>query len=975
MMTSLDDNFNLARTVRLLNLGGEPFPPFLVDRLWHPGLRLMNTYGPSETTVTATYQDLLPGDEITIGGPLPMYHALLLPILDDQSLPLAPLQLEEGVEGELAIGGPCLANGYVRRPTLTAAKFIDHPIPSSPGERLYRTGDRVRLNGKGNITFIGRIDTQVKHRGFRIELGEIENTLTMHPDVHTAVVILSAATDCLEAYIVVKDGVNIGAADLRSSLHQLPTYMYPEAYHSIAAEQLPRLSSGKVNPKGLQDLSAYFALQAQEKQNEKLKAISETVPDGSDLGRLLRTMEQVFPQAVVISPTSDFFEDLGGHSLTAAMLVSKFRRSSPKESAMGRIALRDVYLHRTAERIIGNLLSASNSDDGHAENPMAKNPENEEHWPVSPVLYAFCGLAQVPPLLFFFFIEALSILGPYLVFEYALPMGHIGHALLSTYLAFVAVPLLKATIGIVGKWVTLGVAKPGEYPLYGLYYYRWWLAERFVELIDVASVAETPLAPALMRSLGASVGSFCHIGIMLTGATLDLVYIGDDVVLGRDVALSTSWIERGRLILAPVRIDSSASVGTQSVLEGGSIIKEGGEIGPMTMVPSGTVIPAGEYWVGSPAQFHDWPSDVGHMRISRPGFVRFAVTAMATCLTSVFVFPILYFLPQIPSILLFEYISIQGLWIWAQTAAVAVPATGLYFTLVFLELFVLRWLLLGKVRECSYRTTSLYHYRKWFVDRLMNLSLVVLHPVYATLYVVPFLRSLGVKIGHMAEVSTGRGIDFELTEIGDESFLADGVFVGDRSIRANTVTLKKTKLHARAFAGNSSLLPQGTELPSNSLVGVLSIAPEIPLEKGQSCFGSPPVLMPARQCPKQNHSDHLLYSPRWTQIALRLFIEGMRIFLPRVILIFGLGFGVQLFHLGTKSAGAWMVLLLPFFHLFRKLSNPMIFWLVFEANLIHRQYLQFLRCFLPCYASGSSLVIIKSSSGRSGASMCGNPSL
>lgn len=194
--------------------------------------------------------------------------------------------------------------------------------------------------------------------------------------------------------------------------------------------------------------------------------------------------------------------------------------------------------------------------------------------------------------------------------------------------------------------------------------------------------------------------------------------------------------------------------------------------------------------------------------------------------------------------------------------------------LVFFELIVLRWLVLGRFVERSFSTTSVYFYRKWFVDRLMDMSLVILHPVYATLYVMPFLRSLGVKIGHRAEVSTARGINFELTEMGDESFIADAVLVGNAEVRRNMVTLKKTKLNRRAFLGNGSVVPQGTELASNTLVGVLSCAPDIPLKEGQNCFGIPPVLMPARRCCSENHPDYLLYSPSPIRIALRLFIEA-----------------------------------------------------------------------------------------------------
>lgn len=179
-------------SVRVINLGGEACPPALVDRLARPGLRIINTYGPTETTVTATWDELRPGVPVTIGKPLPGYHACLLPIQEDgESAISEPLELGDGVEGELAIGGPCVGIGYVGRPDLTSQKFIPHPLSPMSADRIYRTGDRVRLQADHKIVFLGRIDTQVKHRGFRIELGEIESKLYSVPDVQAAAVILS----------------------------------------------------------------------------------------------------------------------------------------------------------------------------------------------------------------------------------------------------------------------------------------------------------------------------------------------------------------------------------------------------------------------------------------------------------------------------------------------------------------------------------------------------------------------------------------------------------------------------------------------------------------------------------------------------------------------------------------------------------------------------------------------------------------
>lgn len=912
IMASLNDDCSLPRNLRLLNVGGEACPPSLVKRLWHPDVRIINTYGPSETTVTATFQELFPDRPVTIGKPLPGYHVLLLPVFDTNPGVWSPLPIREGTEGELAIGGPCLARGYIGREELTADKFIQHPLSKDSRQRLYRTGDRVRLDSDLNIVFLGRIDTQVKHRGFRIELGEIESALAAHPTVQTTCVILSAATDRLEAYVVASDNAVIDTRDLRAAVGRLPSYMQPEAYYFITAEELPRLPSGKINAKALQEVSVGHGLREKNRGGERDAIRTPHSEDGSDMGLLLRILGEVFPQAIEITPHSDFFEDLGGHSLVAAMLVSRLRADGPEGSVVRRLGLQDIYLHRTPEGMITALLGDSDSSSSIDE-------KRRDSWPVSRARYLLCGLAQIPALLLFFFLAAVATLGPYLVFYAVLQIGSIGHAVAAAYITFVGLPIINTVIGVAGKWLTLGAARAGEYPVYGTYYYRWWLAERFTSLVDMTTVAETPLMPVLMRGLGARVGSHCHIGQTLIGAAFDLVTIGDDVVLNKDAALMTSWVEHGRLILAPVRVDSGTSVGSQSVLEGGSIIQEGGEVGPMTMVPSGTMIPAGERWIGSPARFHSRPQDVGHMRRDRPGWMRVALTAIATSFTSVFIFPIIYFIPQIPSIILIDEVRIPGIWLWSQTAAVAVPAALIYLALVFLELLLLRWLILGRVRECSYRTTSFYNFRRWFVGRLMELSLIILHPVYATLYVVPFLRLLGVRIGRMAEVSTARGIDFELTEIGDESFIADGAFIGDREIRSNMVTLKKTRLSARAFAGNSSLVPQGTELPSNSLVGVLSLAPEKPLKEGQSVFGSPPVLMPARQCAQTTHADRLLYSPTWTLVIIRLFIEGMRIVLPRVLIVFGLGFGTQVFVRFYEQVGVVAsVALLPLFYLFRE---------------------------------------------------------
>ncbi|MBN4003654.1 non-ribosomal peptide synthetase [Nostoc sp. LPT] len=195
-------NLALPDSLRLAIIGGEKANrKHLTTWQQQVGqrVRLVNTYGPTETTIVATLCDLSvsTADEVPIGKPIPQVQTYIL----DPYLQLVPV----GTPGELYIGGVGVARGYLNRPDLTAEKFIPNPYSSKPGERLYQTGDLVSYLSNGNLEFLGRIDHQVKIRGFRIELGEIEALLNQHPSVREAVVV--AHNDDLDhqrliAYIV-----------------------------------------------------------------------------------------------------------------------------------------------------------------------------------------------------------------------------------------------------------------------------------------------------------------------------------------------------------------------------------------------------------------------------------------------------------------------------------------------------------------------------------------------------------------------------------------------------------------------------------------------------------------------------------------------------------------------------------------------------------------------------------------------------
>jgi amino acid adenylation domain-containing protein/thioester reductase-like protein len=300
---------------------GEACTADLVAR-WAPGRRLFNAYGPTESTVCASWHLCDPADRHAppIGRPLPNMQ---LYILDRAGQPVPA-----GVPGELHIAGFSLARGYLNRPELTAERFIASDLV--PGLRLYKTGDLARYRADGAIEFLGRVDHQVKLRGFRIELGEIEATLIQHPRVHNAVVLAREDVPGLQQLVayVVADADDAAAAELQAELRiflrrTLPAYMLPSAILVLSA--LPLTSNGKVDRRALPaPLPGRAELDGAAAPRTPAEALIAEIWAAA-LGR---------PQ---IGIDDDFFA-LGGHSLLAARAIVQVNAALDRD-----IPLRAIY--------------------------------------------------------------------------------------------------------------------------------------------------------------------------------------------------------------------------------------------------------------------------------------------------------------------------------------------------------------------------------------------------------------------------------------------------------------------------------------------------------------------------------------------------------------------------------------------------------------------------------------------------------
>ncbi|MFB4309160.1 amino acid adenylation domain-containing protein [Actinomadura sp. GTD37] len=294
-------------------LAGEALPARLVHdlRALVPDARVSNIYGPTEATVYATAwsDDGNTAGHAPIGGPIANTRAYVL----DAALKPVPA----GVPGELYLAGDGLARGYLRRPGLSAERFVACPY-GGPGERMYRTGDLVRWNDGGQIEYLGRLDHQVKVRGFRIELGEIETALSAHPAVTQSVVVArrDAAGDTVLAGYVVGDGVD--AAELRRSVAAvLPEYMVPAGI--VVLDEMP------LNPNGKLDRAA-------------LPAPGPAAPAAGRAPRDAReeALCAVFAEVLGVARVGidDNFFDLGGDSLKATRVVARARAALNAELAV-----------------------------------------------------------------------------------------------------------------------------------------------------------------------------------------------------------------------------------------------------------------------------------------------------------------------------------------------------------------------------------------------------------------------------------------------------------------------------------------------------------------------------------------------------------------------------------------------------------------------------------------------------------------
>jgi amino acid adenylation domain-containing protein len=349
--------------LKLMAVGGEAiYGPHLQQWQHHVGnkIRLLNLYGPTEATVSASYFDVT---EFTVDDqpvPIGKYTTDSTLLILDSHQKLVP----QGVAGELYIGGPCLARGYLNKPDLSEKQFIDNPFYDAKSahstKRLYKTGDKVCWLEDGNIGFLGRIDQQVKIRGFRIELGEIEHELIAMKEVENAVVLALGSVDnqILVGYIVAdnplmfeQDGAinNELSVQLTTELRQqlsikLPDYMLPGVL--MVLPELPLTVNGKIDRKALP-------------QPDMQQAQCKYMEPNTDREKAMCNIWQQLLGIKQVGLNDNFFE-LGGHSLLAVKLISLIA-----ERLGNTVSIKTLFSYPTLKPLVDYIDASNKNDIGH----------------------------------------------------------------------------------------------------------------------------------------------------------------------------------------------------------------------------------------------------------------------------------------------------------------------------------------------------------------------------------------------------------------------------------------------------------------------------------------------------------------------------------------------------------------------------------------------------------------------------------
>jgi len=809
------------RGIRLLILGGEACPGSLAGRLAGRCAEVWNTYGPTEATVVSCAARLSGREPVRIGLPLDGWRVAVVDPGSGRPVP-------DGEVGELVIGGAGVAR-YLDS-AKDAVKF--RSLEALGWERAYRSGDLVRADPAGLI-YLGRADEQVKIRGYRIELSEIEAVLMQFPGIGQAVVTTyepQPGVVELAAYCRLRDG----AAGLdRRAVHEhlrnrLPRHMVPAYLEELSA--MPVLPNGKADRKGLPPPGASHRL-----LTEQAYAAPATPGEKALAGALaeLLRLEQV-------SVESQFFDDLGLSSLLVAHFCARARERADSPA----VSVKDVYLHPTIRSLAAAVTKPPPAPAGAASRPPSETAPG-----VSTAQYVTCGALQLLA-----FLASVTLAAAVLSSGFTWLSASSGWA--ETYLRSLALSaglfLLACALPVLAKWILVGCWKPREIKVWSPCYLRFWLVKTLVQRNPMALFTGSPLYPLYLRSLGAKIGRRVIILSRVVPVCTDMLIIGDDTVIRRQSSFTGYRAVGGVIQTGPVSIGREALIGEHTVLDIGTSVGNGSQLGHTSSLYQSQAVPDGQRWHGSPAQ----RTDVDYRRVDpvRCGSLRRAVYGTVQLATLMFVAMPMALgaavagLTRLPAAVSLASLGADGL-VTASFYQEGLVLSGVLFAgailvggavVVTVPRVLRRFITPGRV----YPLYGLYHTVHRMIRRLTNAKFY-LELTGDSSYVVYYLRALGYRLPDLEQTGSNFGAALEhespfLIEIGRGTMVADGAVLMDADYSSTSFRVTPLSIGSRNFLGNFVAYPAGGRTGENCMIATKAMVPlDGPLRAGVGLLGSP----------------------------------------------------------------------------------------------------------------------------------------
>ncbi|HTU86610.1 MAG TPA: Pls/PosA family non-ribosomal peptide synthetase [Solirubrobacteraceae bacterium] len=788
--------------LRFLLVSGEACPQDLVERWHRPGRRLLNVYGPTEATVSATWAVLAPDRPVTIGVPLPTYSTVVLDPEADRELP-------HGATGELGIAGIGLAEGYLNRPDLTERAFVRDflGMPNNPSRRIYRTGDLVRVDERDEIEHLGRIDSQVKVRGYRIELSEIEAVLRRLPGVSQALAgTHEPDSGSLELVGYYTSSCELDQREMYTLLREkLPSYMVPAYLERL--EELPTLPSGKADRSRLPAPRVARRHRPEDDYVAPATALESIV--AQELAGVL-DLERVSVQ-------SHFFEDLGANSLLMALLVARLRDGADQ---LTRVSMRDVYVHPNIRSLVSALekpadLAATAERPEDPDLPAARGrPMPRICGALQAAIFLLCALlaAAVIDVGASWLFAASDAVQCYLratAFGCALTVG-------------------SGLLPIAAKWLLIGRWKPQRIRVWSLPYVRFWIVRTLLVSSPLARLAVgSPLYSLYLRALGANVGQRVLVLTHHVPVCTDLLQIGSDSVIRQDSFLNGYRVRDGIVEIGPVALGAGSFVGERSVLEVFSGVGSRAQLGHASSLQTGQRVPDGECWHGSPAV--PAPADYDYRGLETGQSARWhSVTYVGARLAA-----IALLLAPLEAAAASAFLThprvIRGMSQGMAPLLSGVILTGLLLGALLIagsfSRLAARALRPGKV----YGLYGPHYALQRAISRVSNLKSLALIFGDSSL-IVPYLRWLGYRFGVVEQTGSNFGTELKqevptLSRVGTGTMVSDGLSMMNAEFSSSSFRVTAVSVGKRNYLGNDIAFPPGARTGDNCLLATKVLVP------------------------------------------------------------------------------------------------------------------------------------------------------